>query len=195
MGSLRLWRRYSTLRSFAKCDGSSRLRWCTSRAPAKKTLAIYRGRLIFTPVFVVGRRSVQSGNNGIAGRRISKGPRARGPQRQVKKLMSLEEEPPSSASADRSLVLKPSPALPSLNGHGFSPPVQLARAAGARFVISATSNEFRKRHVPGVKAAEWNAWRWQTRNRTRSVEQLERMIDVTPDERAAIARHQGPLPV
>src|SRR5262245_51076471 len=108
--------------------------------------------------------------------------------------MSLEEEPPSSASADPSLVLKHSPALSSLNGR-FSPPVQLARAAGARFVISSTSNEFRKRHFPGVKAAEWNDWRWQNRNRIRSLQQLERMIDVTPDERDAIARHHGPLPV
>ncbi len=199
MRSLRLSRRYSTLRSLAKCDRSSRLRRRASRsnrvAAAKKTLAIYRGRFIFTPVFVVGRRSVQSGNNGIAGRRISKGPRAHGPQRQVKKLMSLEEEPPSSASADPCLIPKPSPARPTLNGHGFSPPVQLARAAGARFVIGATSNEFRKRHFAGVKAAEWNDWRWQNRNRVRSLEQLERMIDVTPAERDAIVRHHGPLPV
>ncbi|HUO69066.1 MAG TPA: KamA family radical SAM protein [Gammaproteobacteria bacterium] len=113
----------------------------------------------------------------------------------MKKLMSLEEEPPSSTSADPSLVLKPSPAFPTLNGHGFSSPVQLARAAGARFVISPASNEFRKRHFPGVKAAEWNDWRWQNRNRVRSLEQLERMIDVTPEERDAIARHHGPLPV
>jgi len=91
----------------------------------------------------------------------------------VKKLMSLEEEPPSSASADPSPILKPSSALSNLNGHGFSPPVQLARAAGARFVISSTSNEFRKRHFSGVKAAEWNDWRWQNRNRVRSLEQLE----------------------
>ena len=40
----------------------------------KKTLAIYRGRFIFTPVFVVGRRSVQPGNNGIAGLEEAKGP-------------------------------------------------------------------------------------------------------------------------
>ena len=43
-----------------------------------------------------------------------------------------------------------------------------------------------KRHFPGVKAAEWNDWRWQNRNRIRSLAQLDRMISVTDDERAAI---------
>ncbi len=125
---------------------------------AKKTLAIYGQRFIFTPVFVAGRRSVRPGNDGIAGRRTSKGPRARGHSPQVKKLMSLEEEPPSSAPAERSSeqssVLKSPPQLREFNGHGLTPPVQLARAAGARFVISPASNEFRKLHFPGVKAAE-----------------------------------------
>ncbi len=113
--------------------------------------------------------------------------------------MSLEEEPPSSARAERSSeqssVLKSPPQLRELNGHGLTPPVQLARAAGARFVISPASNEFRKLHFPGVKAAEWNDWRWQNRNRIRSLEQLERMIRVTDEERGAITRHEGPLPI
>jgi lysine 2,3-aminomutase len=113
--------------------------------------------------------------------------------------MSLEEEPPSSVPAERapqqSLVLKSPPQFRELNGHGLRSPVQLARAAGARFVISSPSNEFRKRHFPGVKAAEWNDWRWQNRNRIRSIEQLERVIQVAPEERAAITRHEGPLPI
>src|SRR6476646_8095124 len=111
--------------------------------------------------------------------------------RPVSKLLSLEEEPPSLAQAELSLR-KSSLKQPDLNVPGA---LQLAPAARARFVISPAANEFRKRHFPGVKAAEWNDWRWQNRNRVRSLEQLERMIDVTPDERAAIARHQGPLPV
>jgi lysine 2,3-aminomutase len=113
----------------------------------------------------------------------------------VKKLMSLEEEPPSSASAAPSPVFSSSLPIPRLNGHGLAPPVHLARAAGARFVIGPATNEFRKRHFPGVKAAEWNDWRWQNRNRIRSLAQVERMLDVTPEEKAAIERHHGPLPV
>ena len=111
----------------------------------------------------------------------------------MSKLLSLEEEPPSLAQAERPLVRKSTLNLRDLNGHGA--PVQLARAARARFVVSPASNEFRKRYFPGVKAAEWNDWRWQNRNRIRSLEQLERMLAVTDEERAAITRHEGPLPI
>ncbi len=111
----------------------------------------------------------------------------------MSKLLSLEEEPPSLAQAELPLAHKSSFRTPNLNGHGA--PVQLASAARARFVVSAPSNEFRKRHFPGVKTAEWNDWRWQNRNRIRSLEQLERVISVTDEERAAIARHEGPLPI
>jgi lysine 2,3-aminomutase len=114
----------------------------------------------------------------------------------VSKLLSLEEEPPSLAQAERSPAPKSSQRsaeiAPQATG---SSPVQLVRAAGARFTISPASNEFRKRHFPGVKTAEWNDWRWQNRNRIRSIDDLERIIRVTDEERAAIARHHGPLPV
>jgi lysine 2,3-aminomutase len=109
----------------------------------------------------------------------------------VNKLLSLEEEPPSSARADTSLPFKKL-RLRELNG--LPAPVQLA-GARPRFVVSAASNEFRKRHFPGVKTAEWNDWRWQNRNRIRSLEQLEKIVAVTDEERAAIARHEGPLPI
>jgi lysine 2,3-aminomutase len=113
----------------------------------------------------------------------------------VNKLQSLEEEPPSSARAEQASVLNTPQSLPKLNGHAPRPPVQLAGGARPRFVVSAASNEFRRRHFAGVKTAEWNDWRWQNRNRIRSLEQLERIIGVTDDERAAIARHEGPLPI
>jgi lysine 2,3-aminomutase len=111
----------------------------------------------------------------------------------VSKLLSLEEEPPSLAQAKQIPVRKFALQHSDLNGNGA--PVQLARAARARFVVSPASNEFRKRHFPGVKTAEWNDWRWQNRNRVRSLEQLERMIAVTDDERGAIQKHEGPLPI
>jgi lysine 2,3-aminomutase len=113
----------------------------------------------------------------------------------VSKLLSLEEEPPSLAQAERPLAPQASHVPHEHNGQVPRPPVQLARVAGARFVVSPASNEFRRRHFPGVKTAEWNDWRWQNRNRIRSIGELERIIRVTDDERAAIARHHGPLPV
>jgi lysine 2,3-aminomutase len=69
--------------------------------------------------------------------------------------------------------------------------------AGAkpRFVVGPATAEFRKRHFPGVKTADWNDWRWQNRNRIRTLAQLDALIRVTDDERAAIERHHGPLPV
>ena len=113
----------------------------------------------------------------------------------MNRVLPLEEEPPSLAQAEPTAI--PTPPLNTLRDRQdrLTPPVQLARAAGARFVVSPTSNEFRKRHFPGVKTAEWNDWRWQNRNRIRNLEQLERVIRVTDEERSAIARHAGPLPI
>lgn len=36
---------------------------------------------------------------------------------------------------------------------------------------------------------------WQVRNRIRSVEQLERVINLTPDERAAVIQRTANLPI
>src|SRR5262245_64444552 len=112
--------------------------------------------------------------------------------RPVSKLLSLEEEPPSLAQAELS-ARKSSLKQPELTGAGAT--VNLAPAARARFVTSPAANEFRKRHFPGVKAAEWNDWRWQNRNRVRTLAQLERMVAVTDEERGAILKHEGPLPI
>jgi lysine 2,3-aminomutase len=63
-----------------------------------------------------------------------------------------------------------------------------------RFTVSSRSEEFRARYFPLSVSAEWCDWRWQMRNRLRSLEDLEKVIRLTPDERTAIARHTGPLP-
>ena len=112
----------------------------------------------------------------------------------MNKLLSLEEEPPSPARAEQSKSLKSALHLRELNGHGLSAPVALA-GAKPRFVVGSAANEFRKRHFPGVKTVEWNDWRWQNRNRIRNLAQLERIIRVTDEEREAITRHEGPLPI
>lgn len=53
----------------------------------------------------------------------------------------------------------------------------------------------RRRLFPDVSANEWRDWRWQLRNRFRDVEGISRVLDLTEDERAAIARRGGPLPL
>ena len=40
---------------------------------------------------------------------------------------------------------------------------------------------------PGVKPEDWNSWRWQLKNRVTTLEQLERLIELTPSERAGVA--------
>ena len=65
----------------------------------------------------------------------------------------------------------------------------------ARFPINATADAFRQRFFPGVGKAEWNDWRWQLRNRLRTVADLERVFSLDEAERVAVSAHKGPLPV
>jgi len=60
--------------------------------------------------------------------------------------------------------------------------------------VSARSKDFLGRFYPSASVDEWNDWRWQNRNRIRTAAELAAMIDLTQDERDAIARHQGSLP-
>src|SRR5512137_2903351 len=64
-----------------------------------------------------------------------------------------------------------------------------------RFPVSERSEAFRARFYSETTAAEWCDWRWQLRHRIRSLEELERIVRLTTDERTAIARHRGSLPV
>jgi lysine 2,3-aminomutase len=111
---------------------------------------------------------------------------------QVNKLLSLEEEPPSSALAENLSLTNPT--TQPRKGKRPDRPVGVLPAR-PRFVVGQRSQAFLKRFFPSVKVAEWNDWRWQNRNRIRSLEQLERMIRITDSERDAILRHTGPLPV
>ncbi len=109
----------------------------------------------------------------------------------MNKLLSLEEEPPSSASAEQTLSTFPQ----SVPYQVKRQPPRLVSVARTRFVVSPAANAFRKRFFPDAKTADWNDWRWQNRNRIRSLEQLERFVRVTDEEREAIRRHEGPLPI
>jgi lysine 2,3-aminomutase len=73
-------------------------------------------------------------------------------------------------------------------------PGQSARKAN-RFPVSAQAREFYKKNFPGTTPDDWNDWRWQARSRIRTLEQLERMFDLSKDERSAALRHKGSLPV
>ncbi|MGE0622930.1 MAG: KamA family radical SAM protein [Pseudomonadales bacterium] len=54
---------------------------------------------------------------------------------------------------------------------------------------------FRRVHYPSVPDAEWNDWRWQSRHRIRNLAQLEKLIDLSADEREALIRAESMLPL
>jgi lysine 2,3-aminomutase len=55
--------------------------------------------------------------------------------------------------------------------------------------------EFRRRVFPNTTDEQWNDWHWQLRNRIVNLTELERLLHLSDDERQAIERHQGPLPI
>ncbi len=55
--------------------------------------------------------------------------------------------------------------------------------------------EFRKTFYPDVTTPEWNDWRWQSRHRLRTLGQIEKMLRLSDDERAALAGEGAMLPV
>lgn len=57
------------------------------------------------------------------------------------------------------------------------------------------SRRFRKRHFPDASAEEWSDWRWQLRKRIKSLADLERVFALSEDERDAVRRKSGALPV
>jgi lysine 2,3-aminomutase len=83
----------------------------------------------------------------------------------------------------------PLPAPPSLT------PVPSSRHTVPRLVVSQRSDAFRRRFYPDATLRDWNDWRWQNRNRVRTLADLERMLAITADERDALGRHRGSLPV
>lgn len=64
-----------------------------------------------------------------------------------------------------------------------------------RLLISPRSRAFRKRFFPEATDRDWNDWRWQLKRRIRDLPGLERILDLSDDERGAVARHTGSLPV
>ncbi|KAA3629847.1 MAG: KamA family radical SAM protein [Proteobacteria bacterium] len=95
------------------------------------------------------------------------------------------EEPPSSGHAAENVISLPL----------FHAPRVASLARASRFPISPQSQAFRRRYFTQTNSAEWSDWRWQLRHRIRDLRELERIFALSQDERAAIARHEGPLPV
>jgi lysine 2,3-aminomutase len=71
--------------------------------------------------------------------------------------------------------------------------------AGGLEFLRQTSNRrtrsFRRRHFPDATNRDWNDWRWQSRHRVRTLEQLERILRLSDDERQALVQGGTMLPV
>ncbi len=63
------------------------------------------------------------------------------------------------------------------------------------FVVSERSRAFRARFFPDVVDAQWNDWKWQLRNRVRDLSSLDRILNLTDEERAMVASLGDRLPV
>ncbi|GAK52170.1 L-lysine 2,3-aminomutase [Candidatus Moduliflexus flocculans] len=73
--------------------------------------------------------------------------------------------------------------------------IRVIRGGKPRFIHSQRAADFRKRYFPQTTQSEWNDWRWQIRHRIQDLKTLSAMLALSPDEREAIARHHGTLPV
>jgi len=89
---------------------------------------------------------------------------------------------------------QPRPALASLPE--TNKVTNLAQAKTAlRFPVNPDTRAFYRRFYPDTSTREWNDWRWQMRTRIRSLDELARIFALSADERAAVERHEGALPV
>jgi lysine 2,3-aminomutase len=69
------------------------------------------------------------------------------------------------------------------------------RPSEAAFPFSDQSRAFHDRFFPAASEAEWLDWRWQLRSRIKSLAELDRIFKLSPDERDAVARRSGALPM
>jgi len=111
------------------------------------------------------------------------------------------EEPPidlSNNAAHARLAALAPPASPS--GASLSPPRGKLSAPRKiepinRAVVSDRSRQFLRKHYPGISIHDWNDWKWQVRNRIRRLDVLEKIIDLTADERLSVEKRTGNLPI
>jgi lysine 2,3-aminomutase len=105
-------------------------------------------------------------------------------------LVAAEEaEPPSLAEEAEP------PSAPAASLRTAIPQLSLKLPGKGGLPINPRSQRFLKRHFPETTPAEWNSWRWQLRNRIRTLAGLESILRLSADERQAIAGRGGNLPL
>jgi lysine 2,3-aminomutase len=113
----------------------------------------------------------------------------------IENVSAEPAEPPQRSYAAVPLTSgQPAAGKPKAKVHEIAPP-RSRRGWRSAFPISPRSRAFMKKYFPDATTEDWNDWRWQNRNRIRSIEALARIITPSDDEAAAIRNHSGPLPV
>jgi lysine 2,3-aminomutase len=74
--------------------------------------------------------------------------------------------------------------------------VEPGRAAGrvAKPKSSPRTRAFRRKFFPDANDSEWNDWRWQLRHSFRGLEALDRLLQLSEEERAALQLRRNSLP-
>jgi lysine 2,3-aminomutase len=92
---------------------------------------------------------------------------------------------------------RPAPAvrLPIVSSLPVAPATAAASPRRRLPGINPRTDAFRRRFFPEATLAEWNDWRWQSRHRITKLGQLERMLQLSADERAAIVQGGSMLPL
>jgi lysine 2,3-aminomutase len=98
-----------------------------------------------------------------------------------------------SPSVDTGPILQPSrrPALRAPTRR----PAESPPRRGPTLVVGETAQAFRRSCFPGATRTEWNDWRWQLRHRIRDLAGLDRVFQLSSEERAAVEQIGGHLPV
>ncbi|MET0380362.1 MAG: KamA family radical SAM protein, partial [Methyloceanibacter sp.] len=117
----------------------------------------------------------------------------------MKPLKVETEEPSGRPRATSRLLIKPQSPInalaPAPAPSAKAPRLDAVVVRLERFPIGPVSRAFRKRYYPEVEAGQWNDWRWQARSRIRTLAELERIFVLSDDERDAVMRHEGSLPL
>ena len=110
------------------------------------------------------------------------------------RIASGESEPPSTSETVPNDESEEPPSRPKPGLAARPAPVARSRKIH-RFPISPRSDQFRRRFFGEASAADWNDWRWQARNRVKDLDGIQRILVLSEEEREAIGRHTGSLPL
>ncbi len=109
-----------------------------------------------------------------------------------------DDKPPTRRSATQPLkiTVKNLSARPAPFIHrDLDPRFERARVRSRMPRESRRTRLFRMAHYPSVTDAEWNDWRWQSRNRVKSLVQIEKLMELSADERRALSEAGSMLPL